>query len=107
MTNISCAVGNNPIQRLATYYTQFRLRMAKIPNRSWATIDGHLWLSCGLSDDFLSMPYHLPLVTNIILRDFVVELIVGILMLALNVRCSTLRSIAIFSMKPNPIGVQK
>ena len=26
--------------------------MAKVPNRSWATIDRHHWLSCGLSDDF-------------------------------------------------------
>ena len=28
---------------------QFRLRTSKNPNRSWSKIDGHLWLSCGLS----------------------------------------------------------
>ena len=30
---------------------QFRLRTSKDPNRSWSQIDGHLWLSCGLSGD--------------------------------------------------------
>ena len=51
MTIIRGAAANNPIQKWATYDTQFRLRMAKDPNRSWANIDGHLWLSCGLSGD--------------------------------------------------------
>ena len=49
MTIIRGAVAKNPIQKWTTYDTQFRLRMAKDPNRSWDNIDGHLWLSCGLS----------------------------------------------------------
>lgn len=51
MTVIRGAAVNNPIQRWATYDIQFRLRMSRDPSRSWATIDGHLWLSCGLSGD--------------------------------------------------------
>ena len=51
MTIIRGAAANNPIQKWATYDSQFRFRMAKDPNRSWANIDVHLWLSCGLSGD--------------------------------------------------------
>ena len=51
MTVIRGAAVNNPIQRWSTYDIQFRLRMSKDPSRSWASIDGHLWLSCGLSGD--------------------------------------------------------
>ena len=29
----------------------FRLRMSKNPSKNWATIDGHLGLSCGLFGD--------------------------------------------------------
>ena len=50
MTIIWGAVGNNLIQRWATYY-KFWLPMAKDPSRSWTTIEGHLWLYCGLSGD--------------------------------------------------------
>ena len=47
MTIIKGALGNDIIQRWTTYVTQFRLCMAKDPNRSWATIDGCIWLFCG------------------------------------------------------------
>ena len=51
MTIIRGAASSNPLHRWANYDMQFRLRMSKDPSRSWDTIDGHLWLSCGLSGD--------------------------------------------------------
>ena len=45
------AASNNPINKWLCYDMQFRLRMSKDPNKSWSQIDGHLWLSCGLSGD--------------------------------------------------------
>ena len=68
MTIIRDAAANNPIQKWATYDIQFKSRMAKDPKRSWAKIDGHLWLSCGLSCDLSATAYLLPRVMNIILR---------------------------------------
>ena len=47
ITIIRGAVRNDVIQRWTTYVTQFRLCMAKGPNRSWATIDGCIRLFCG------------------------------------------------------------
>ena len=51
MTIIRGAASSNPLHRWANYDMQFRLRMSKDPSRSWDTIYGHLWLSCGLSGD--------------------------------------------------------
>ena len=51
MTVIRVAAVNSPIQRWSTYDIQFRQRVSKDPSRSWASIDGHLWFSCGLSGD--------------------------------------------------------
>ena len=51
MTIIRGAAMNNPIHKWLEYDTQFRLRMSKDPSKNWATIDGHLWLSCGLFGD--------------------------------------------------------
>lgn len=51
MAIIRGAAINNPIHKWLEYDTQFRLRMSKEPTKNWATIDGHLWLSCGLAGD--------------------------------------------------------
>ena len=51
MAVIRGAAVNNPISKWLVYDMQFRLRTSKDPNRSWSQIDGHLWLSCGLSGD--------------------------------------------------------
>lgn len=51
MSIIRGAAMNDPIHKWLEYDTQFRLRMSKDPSKSWATLDGHLWLSCGLSGD--------------------------------------------------------
>ena len=49
------AAGNNPIHKWLTYDMQFRLRLSKDPEKLWSGIDGHLWLSCGLSGDVSAM----------------------------------------------------
>lgn len=51
MSVIRGAASNNPISKWLAYDMQFRLRMGKDPSKSWSQIDGHLWLSCGLSGD--------------------------------------------------------
>ncbi|MCG7867876.1 MAG: hypothetical protein JAY74_16150 [Candidatus Thiodiazotropha taylori] len=51
MAIVRGAAVNNPIHKWLEYDTQFRLRMSKEPTKNWATIDGHLWLSCGLAGD--------------------------------------------------------
>ena len=51
MAIIRGAAANNPIHKWLAYDTQFRLRMSSDPSKNWANIDGHLWLSCGLSGD--------------------------------------------------------
>ena len=42
---------SNPIQKWLRYDGQFRLRMSVCPERSWAAIDGHLWLVCNLNGE--------------------------------------------------------
>ena len=51
MPKIRGAAASNPIHKRLTYDIQFRLCMSKDSGRSWSGIDGHLWLSCGLSGD--------------------------------------------------------
>jgi hypothetical protein len=38
------AATNVPFEKMYKYDQQFRLRMARDHRRSWATIDGQLWL---------------------------------------------------------------
>ena len=49
------AAANNPIHKWLAYDTQFRLRMSNDPSKNWTNIDGHLWLSCGLSGDLTAV----------------------------------------------------
>lgn len=55
MAIVRGAAVNNPIHKWLEYDTQFRLRMSKEPTKNWATIDGHLWLSCGLAGDLAAV----------------------------------------------------
>ena len=54
------------------YATQFRLRMTKDPNRSWATLMGIFCSLGGFQVICLPLSYILTRVMNIILRGFVV-----------------------------------
>ena len=48
MSTLRGVAADNQVHKWVSYDQQFRLRMAKNPNKSWSTIDGHLWLICGL-----------------------------------------------------------
>ena len=77
--------------------------MVKDSNRSLATIDGYIWLFCGRLGNLSAYTISCAPCYEYNFKGFVVGLIVGIFMLSLNVRCSTLFATAIFSLKPNPI----
>ena len=48
--------------------------MSNGPRKNWANIDGHLWLSCGLSGDLTAIDNQQHLVMNTIIKDFALGL---------------------------------
>lgn len=54
LTIIRETATSNPLQKWLSYDEQFRLRMSKDPTKSWANIDGHLWLMCALTGNMVT-----------------------------------------------------
>ena len=77
---------NNPIHKWLEYDTQFRLRMSKDPSKNWATIDGHLWLSCGFMETYQLSHNMQHLAMNIISKGCVLGLTVLMLIHAMKCR---------------------